>query len=103
MWFRMINENFKCEHCQEEISKHPSGSARNHCPSCMYSKHLDENSPGDRLSQCLGLMRPVGMDYKKNKGNMVHHKCVKCQKEILNRLAPDDNFFDLVQILNKQR
>jgi hypothetical protein len=69
----------------------------------MYSKHLDEDFPGDRLSDCYWLMKPVWMDYKKNKGNMVQHQCTKCNKTILNKVAPDDNFLDLVQILNKQR
>jgi hypothetical protein len=48
----MINDSFLCENCQKEITKHPEGSARNHCPHCMYSKHLDEDFPGDRLSDC---------------------------------------------------
>ncbi|MCP4524023.1 MAG: RNHCP domain-containing protein [Candidatus Gracilibacteria bacterium] len=97
----MINENFTCEHCKQEVSKHPDGSARNHCPSCLYSKHLDDNSPGDRLSNCHGLMTPIGMDFKKNKGNMIKHRCTKCKKEILNKVAPDDNFLDLVKKLSR--
>jgi hypothetical protein len=63
----MINENFICENCGFEVTKHPEGSARNHCPNCLYSKHLDQDFPGDRASDCGGIMQPVGIDHKKNK------------------------------------
>ena len=32
---------------------------------------------------------------------MIKHKCQKCQKEILNKVAPDDNYVEFVQKLNK--
>ena len=101
MWFKMINESFICENCGKEIIKHPEWSARNHCPFCLYSKHLDEKIPWDRKSKCMWLMEPIDIDYKKNKGNMIKHKCLKCGKEILNKIAPDDNFLDFVKIRNK--
>ncbi|MFK7780524.1 MAG: RNHCP domain-containing protein [Candidatus Gracilibacteria bacterium] len=101
MGFKMINESFECENCHKQINKHTEGSARNHCPNCLYSKHLDENFPGDRESKCLGLMQPIDIDYKKNKGNMIKHKCKKCGKEILNKIAPDDNFLEFIKKRNK--
>ena len=101
MWFRMINESFCCENCKKEIPRHPEGSARNHCPECLYSKHMDESMPWDRLSECHGLMQPVWVDHKKNKWNMIRHRCVKCSKEILNKLAPDDKFLEFIQTYNK--
>lgn len=63
----MLNESFQCEYCKKEIQKHPEGSARNHCPHCLYSKHLDDVFPGDRNSKCTQLMKPSGIDFKKNK------------------------------------
>lgn len=101
MWFKMINENFICENCWKNIIKHAAWSARNHCPHCLYSKHLDKNFPWDRASDCHWLMTPVWIDYKKNKGNMILHRCSKCSKEILNKVAPDDNFLDLVKKINR--
>ena len=97
----MINDNFICENCGFEVTKHPEGSARNHCPICLYSKHLDQDFPGDRASDCGGIMQPVGIDHKKNKWNMIRHRCIKCKKEILNKVAPDDNFLDFVKKVNK--
>jgi DNA-directed RNA polymerase subunit RPC12/RpoP len=101
MWFKMINETFICENCWKEITKHPEGSARNHCPFCLYSKHMDKEFPWDRASNCLWLMKPVWIDNKKNKGWMIKHKCIKCNKEILNKVAPDDNFLDFIKKINK--
>lgn len=101
MGFIMHNESFICENCRYEVSEHPTGSARNHCPSCLYSKHVDEDSPGDRLAICHGLMEPVGIDYRKNKGDMIRHRCQKCGKEMLNVVAPDDEFVAFVRKLNK--
>jgi len=48
----MRNEEFECENCGKKISLHPESSARNHCPYCLFSKHLDDKFPGDRLSEC---------------------------------------------------
>lgn len=98
--FRMINTSFICENCKKEISKHPEWSARNHCPDCLYSKHLDHEYPGDRLSDCQKLMKPIWVEYKKNKWNMIVHQCISCKKEICNKLAPDDNFLWFIQKLN---
>lgn len=92
MAFIMINESFICENCKKEVTKHPEGSARNHCPFCLASKHLDKDFPWDRLSTCWWIMMPVGIDNKKNKGWMIKHECIKCKKQILNKVAPDDMF-----------
>ena len=100
MSFIMRNESFMCEHCGSEVTLHPTGSARNHCPKCLYSKHVDADSPGDRLATCHGLMEPIDTDYKKNKGDMIRHRCTKCGKEMLNIVAPDDDFIGLVRRLN---
>lgn len=100
--FTMINEWFECENCSYIITPHPTGSARNHCPKCLYSKHLDDVSPWDRNSECHGLMEPIGIDYKKNKWDMIKHKCTKCGKTILNQVAPDDDFLEFVKKINRQ-
>lgn len=101
MSFKMINESFECENCGALIEKHPEGSARNHCPKCLYSKHLDQDFPGDRKSQCHGLMKPIWQEMKKNKWTMLVHKCEKCWKQILNKLAPDDDFLSFITDISK--
>jgi len=95
MTFIARQEQFKCEHCNEDVEPLENGSYRNHCPHCLYSKHVDAEGPGDRASDCEGLMEPIGLDHKGAKGWMILHKCTKCGKEIPNIAAPDDNLAPL--------
>lgn len=103
MGFIMRNESFTCLHCGKMIEKHPTGSARNHCPYCLYSMHVDDEKPGDRLSECHGLMEPIGVDYRKGKGEVIRQKCQKCAKEMVNILAPDDEILSFIRRLNHTR
>lgn len=100
MWFIMKNEEFICENCWIKVPKHPDWSARNHCQQCLYSKHLDDIFPWDRNSICMWLMRPIWIDYRKNKWYMIKHKCFKCDKEILNKVSDDDKFLDFIKKIN---
>jgi DNA-directed RNA polymerase subunit RPC12/RpoP len=95
MVFIAREERFTCEHCGKVIEPLKKGSYRNHCPACLYSKHVDDKGPGDRASKCGGLMEPEGLDYRGSKGWMILHRCIKCKKEIPNIAAPDD---DLSQV-----
>jgi hypothetical protein len=96
-----INADFKCNHCRQHISTNSALSGvinRNHCPYCLYSKHLDLYSAGDRLSACKGAMKPVGLTLKKtnkkygsaNGELMLIHCCEECAKVSINRIAADD-------------
>ena len=42
-------------------------SCRNHCPNCLYSKHVDKN-PGDRQEDCHGMLEPIGIEIDSKKG-----------------------------------
>lgn len=88
--FKKHNEAFKCQKCGKE-NPPAKKSERNHCFACLHSLHVDKETPGDRLSECHGLMEPISLDYKGKKGFMIRHKCVKCGKEILNKAAEDDD------------
>jgi len=88
-------EPFTCGHCKADIEPLPEGSYRNHCPLCLYSKHVDKNGPGDRESECQGLMKPTHLDHRSGKGWMIHHVCISCQKAIVNIPAPDDKLEQL--------
>ena len=66
---------------------------RDHCPNCLYSKHVDI-SPGDRMNSCLGLMEPIGVEKYKNTYKIIY-KCLKCGQIHKNIMANDDNY-DLI-------
>lgn len=84
------SEGFNCENCGFENLK-GEGFIRNHCSQCLCSIHVDLEVPGDRASDCFGVMTPSAISYNSKKGYMIVHKCIKCAKIIKNKLAPDDN------------
>lgn len=53
--------------------------------------HVDEHTPGDRLSTCLELMEPFDIEQSQKKGFQILHKCTKCKKTVWNKIAEDDD------------
>ena len=97
--FNMIDENFICENCKKEVLK-LGYTARDHCPYCLYSKHVDIN-PGDRSNTCLGLLKPISIEKFKDTFKIIY-KCEKCNKMHKNIMAIDDNY-DLIIELSKYK
>lgn len=96
--FLMRDENFKCENCGREVSK-LNYTARDHCPYCLYSKHVDIN-PGDRLNSCKGLLKPIGIEKFKDTYKIIY-KCEKCQLLHKNIMAIDDNFEEIINLSSR--
>ena len=61
MTFIRKTEDFICENCGAVVV---GNGYTNHCPVCLYSKHVDR-SPGDRAAGCGGLMEPVAVALKR--------------------------------------
>jgi len=97
MGFIARQEPFICEHCTMAVEPLERGSYRNHCPFCLWSKHVDSEGPGDRASSCQGLMTPVAMDHDGKKGWVLVHECESCGKTITNKIAPDDDITEWAQ------
>lgn len=95
--FITINESFICLNCSHKNPKHQS-SCRNHCQKCLFSLHVDKETPGDRESTCKSLMQPISATQNAKKGYLIYHKCTKCGKIIPNKAAEDDNFDKLIEI-----
>lgn len=90
--FTMLDEEFTCDNCHIKVNK-LKYTARDHCPNCLYSKHID-NMPGDRSNNCHGLMIPIGIEKYKNTYKIIY-KCNKCHQIHKNIMASDDNY-DLI-------
>lgn len=89
-------DEFRCRHCGRFVGPIPwGGKHRNHCPYCLYSRHVDGARPGDRASECGGSMAPIGAFTRRNGEHVILHRCLGCGFERYNRIAPDDDF-DLV-------
>ncbi len=87
--FKKNDEGFVCGRCGKVVP--PLGyTSRNHCPACLWSLHLDLN-PGDRASECGGLMRPVLAEPDARKGWIITHRCEVCGAERRNKAAADDD------------
>jgi len=109
-----IKENFKCLHCGKHVSAigNIGTRNRNHCPFCLWSKHVDETKTGDRLSKCGGKMHPVGVTFKKSRDGkwkkakigelMLMHICEKCGKVNLNRIAADDDPKEIMKLVKNK-
>lgn len=96
--FKMIDEPFTCEVCEKQIK--PLGyTARDHCPYCLSSKHVDIN-PGDREATCHGILKPVAIEPFKKGTYKIVYKCEKCGIQKKNIAAKDDNFDLIVQIMS---
>ena len=91
----MIDEEFICENCKKKVDK-LNYTARDHCPYCLYSKHVDIN-PGDRANKCCGLLVPVGIEKYKNTYKIIY-KCSKCGQIHKNIMASDDNMEKIIDL-----
>ncbi len=98
----MSEDVFRCKQCKALVYTQSMLSGvknRNHCPYCLWSRHVDLLKAGDRLSACKAGMEPVGLTVKQRQnkygnGNdgelMLIHRCWQCGKLSINRIAADD-------------
>lgn len=91
--FQRKIENFTCGNCGAKVK---GTGYTNHCPSCLFSKHVDIN-PGDRLEPCGGLMEPVGLILEKGK-YVITHRCQICGQKRRNQAADNDSVEALVRL-----
>ncbi|MFC9559046.1 RNHCP domain-containing protein [Agromyces sp. NPDC056965] len=90
---------FRCLGCKLDISWDAPGTTnRNHCPTCLTSKHVDDRMPGDRASACLGRMDAIAIASRDDGEWLVVHECRACLHLSTNRVAGDDNPLALLRI-----
>ena len=95
------NEVFTCRVCGRTVVPAGAGSDhRNHCPNCLTSLHVD-NEPGDRQSECGGIMDAIALWIRKNGECAVIHRCRRCGALSSNRTAADDNPMKIISIALK--
>lgn len=88
------SDSFTCRVCGRLVTPQSAGTDhRNHCPNCLSSLHVDME-PGDRASDCGGIMEPAAVWVRK--GGI--HRCRRCGALSSNRIAADDNPMKLMSI-----
>ncbi len=93
--FTRRDENFTCENCNKNVMP-LQYTSRDHCPYCLYSKHVDI-FPGDRQNQCHGLLKPIGIEKFKDTYKILY-KCTKCNQLHKNIMAKDDSIEKIIEI-----
>jgi len=95
------NDSFDCKICGRLMTPESAGTDhRNHCSNCLCSLHVDDK-PGDRASDCGGIMEPVAVWARKDGEWAIIHRCRRCGKLSSNRIAADDNPMKLMSIAMK--
>jgi hypothetical protein len=107
---RQMSAGFQCAHCRNTVFTDSLLSGvlnRNHCPYCLWSRHLDLHTSGDRLAACKATMQPVGLSLKKvhkryaqgGAGElMLVHQCIECGAVSVNRIAADDDSQKIIEV-----
>ena len=95
--FNKNDEEFICENCNKKVSK-LGYTSRDHCPFCLYSKHVDIY-PGDRKNTCNGLLIPIEIEKYKDTYKIIY-KCEKCNEIHKNIVAKDDDINKIIEISN---
>jgi len=90
--------SFECAHCGREVHREALGTKhRNHCPSCLWSRHVDDR-PGDRAAYCGGPMEPIAVEVREDGEWAVVHRYRECAVLHTNRIAGDDDALALVSL-----
>ncbi|PIR47059.1 MAG: hypothetical protein COV07_01020 [Candidatus Vogelbacteria bacterium CG10_big_fil_rev_8_21_14_0_10_45_14] len=97
MAFLRRKENFTCEVCGEHVF---GDGYTNHCPKCLWSKHVDVH-PGDRASDCCGMMDAISAE--ENHGEMIlTHRCIVCGHQKRNKVEKADNYDKIILLSANQ-
>ncbi|MBW6441794.1 RNHCP domain-containing protein [Patescibacteria group bacterium] len=103
------NRGFVCINCGKWVPISPFTKTlnRNHCPHCLWSKHVDSAIAGDRMSVCNTGMKPIGLNFKNSRTDkwggevqnelMLIHQCIRCQKISINRVLAEDNSSEIIR------
>ena len=97
--FTKNDQGFECVNCGKNVLP-LKYTSRDHCPFCLCSIHIDIN-PGDRANTCLGILKPVDLEYSQNKGYVIVYKCQKCGKMHKNKVSDDDDKNTVLKVSNK--
>lgn len=84
-------DGFRCVHCGSPVHAAAWGTSnRNHCPRCLWSRHVD-GVIGDRRSACAQAMEPIAVAARPDGEWAIVHRCTGCGQLRVNRIAGDDD------------
>lgn len=95
--FQRTIEDFSCEKCRLFVK---GSGYTNHCPRCLWSKHVDIN-PGDRRAECGGMMKPQSVETDGD-AHIIIHQCIQCGYQKKNKTSKEDNLDVILEIMRTQ-
>ena len=91
-------DGFRCVHCRTHVQAPAWGTSnRNHCPRCLWSRHVDD-AIGDRRSACAQAMEPIAVTARSDGEWAIVHRCTGCGHLRTNRVAGDDDEYALIAL-----
>jgi len=93
--FQRRREDFTCRVCGRTVI---GDGYTNHCPDCLWSKHVDVN-PGDREESCGGMMEPIAVEVKGDDYLLIH-RCTQCGAIRRNTTSAGDDFERILEIVS---
>ena len=95
--FKKVKEDFGCERCGERVV---GDGYTDHCPKCLWGKHVDKEVPGDRDSECRGMMEPIKAEFLiSNLQFKIKYQCLKCGHEFWVRQGDGDDKEKLMKLV----
>ena len=90
------DESFVCVACEARVPPH-GRTARDHCPHCLASLHVDV-VPGDRAADCGGVLRATHVE-QRNGAWVLHYRCGRCGAARTNRALLDGETPDRWEVI----
>lgn len=94
--FTRVRENFECGNCGFKVE---GDGYTDHCPKCLWGRHVDREIPGDRESECGALMEPMRVIYEKGEYK-IEYRCNACSHKFRVRAGIDDDRERLLELVN---
>ena len=94
--FQRRIENFACKQCGYQVT---GDGYTNHCPKCLWSKHVD-NNPGDRRNACQGMMKPIAVE-KRSQNYYLQHQCGQCGVISKIKLRETDDYDQVLRLVRE--
>lgn len=91
--FIKTQEDFVCSVCGTKVI---GTGYTDHCPFCLWSRHVDIN-PGDRQASCGGFMIPIGAHLENGEWK-IEYRCQICGHRRKNKAVKEDNFEKIVEL-----
>ncbi|KDQ71134.1 RNHCP domain-containing protein [Streptomyces halstedii] len=94
----LSTDTFACVGCGLIVAaRAPDGRRRNHCPSCLHSQHVLDQTEGG-ASECGSRMSPISIAVLRTGDWMLIHRCVRCDELTSNPVCGDDNQLILMRM-----